>query len=162
MLESLIVSNAPPLPKVEHRSVIQGPPKSPPQTSITVEPTEPLDCKVEPESRVPEVPEPLPVIRRPEKTSRSPESSPTSSYVHPDLAHLSTRGMEQQESAPVHLAPPMSPEEPADLSNKKPENVTCVPEIDYIKEEINDAASDYSNSSDPERLEVDMSQVSYL
>ncbi|GJQ82222.1 GATAd [Trypoxylus dichotomus] len=48
--------------------------------------------------------------------------------------------------------------EPADLSNKKPEKVTCVPEIEFIKEEINDAASDYSNSSDPERLEVDMSQ----
>lgn len=50
--------------------------------------------------------------------------------------------------------------EPADLSNKKPEKLTCVPEIEFIKEEINDAASDYSNSSDPERLEVDMSQVS--
>lgn len=48
--------------------------------------------------------------------------------------------------------------EPADLSNKKPEKLTCVPEIEFIKEEINDAASDYSNSSDPERLEVDMSQ----
>lgn len=52
----------------------------------------------------------------------------------------------------------MYPSEPADLSNKKPENVTCVPEIEFIKEEVNDAASDYSNSSDPERLEVDMSQ----
>lgn len=50
--------------------------------------------------------------------------------------------------------------EPTDLSNKKPENLTCVPEIEnFIKEEMNDAASDYSNSSDPERLEVDMSQV---
>lgn len=49
--------------------------------------------------------------------------------------------------------------EPSDLSSRKPENVTCVPEIDFIKEEVNDAASDYSNSSDPERLEVDMSQV---
>ncbi|XP_022900329.1 transcription factor GATA-5 isoform X2 [Onthophagus taurus] len=54
------------------------------------------------------------------------------------------------------VTPPL---EPADLSNKKPENVTCVPEIDFIKEEVNDAASDYSNSSDPERLEVDMSQA---
>lgn len=54
----------------------------------------------------------------------------------------------------------ISPVEPADLSNKRPENVTCVPEIDFIKEE-NDNASVYSNSSDPERLEVDMSQVSY-
>ncbi|XP_044272300.1 uncharacterized protein LOC123016149 isoform X1 [Tribolium madens] len=50
------------------------------------------------------------------------------------------------------------PNQPADLSNKKPENLTCVPEIDFIKEEVNDNASDYSNSSDPERLEVDMSQ----
>ncbi|KAK5640719.1 hypothetical protein RI129_009266 [Pyrocoelia pectoralis] len=56
----------------------------------------------------------------------------------------------------------MYPSEPADLSNKKPENVTCVPEIEFIKEEVNDAASDYSNSSDPERLEVDMSQGCYI
>lgn len=52
--------------------------------------------------------------------------------------------------------------EPADLSNRRPENLTCVPEIGFIKEEINDAASDYSNSSDPERLEVDMSQVMFF
>lgn len=51
-----------------------------------------------------------------------------------------------------------NPMEPADLSNKKPENVTCMPEIDYIKDET-DNMSVYSNSSDPERLEVDMSQV---
>ncbi|XP_063903899.1 uncharacterized protein LOC135123301 isoform X2 [Zophobas morio] len=50
------------------------------------------------------------------------------------------------------------PNQPADLSNKKPESLTCVPEIDFIKEEANDNASEYSNSSDPERLEVDMSQ----
>lgn len=48
--------------------------------------------------------------------------------------------------------------EPADLSNKKPENLTCMPEIEYIKDET-DNMSVYSNSSDPERLEVDMSQV---
>lgn len=59
-----------------------------------------------------------------------------------------------------HTGRPPSPLEPADLSNKKPENVTCVPEIEFIKEECNDAASDCSNSSDPDRLEVDMSQVS--
>ncbi|XP_044758561.1 GATA-binding factor 6-B isoform X2 [Coccinella septempunctata] len=47
-------------------------------------------------------------------------------------------------------------DQPADLS-KKAENVTCVPEIGYIKEDDN--ASEYSNSSDPERLEVDMSQA---
>ncbi|KAK9881294.1 hypothetical protein WA026_015416 [Henosepilachna vigintioctopunctata] len=47
-------------------------------------------------------------------------------------------------------------DQPADLS-KKTENVTCVPEIDYVKED--DAASVDSNSSDPERLEVDMSQA---
>ena len=52
------------------------------------------------------------------------------------------------------------PNQPADLSNKKPESLTCVPEIHFIKEEANDNASEYSNSSDPERLEVDMSQVS--
>lgn len=57
------------------------------------------------------------------------------------------------------LSDPVDALEPTDLSNKKPENLTCVPEIDFIKEEINDAASDYSNSSDPDRLEVDMSQV---
>ncbi|XP_057670556.1 uncharacterized protein LOC130902427 isoform X1 [Diorhabda carinulata] len=48
--------------------------------------------------------------------------------------------------------------EPTDLSNKKTEKLTCVPEISYIKEEA-DAVSLSSNSSDPERLEVDMSQV---
>lgn len=53
------------------------------------------------------------------------------------------------------------PPEPADLSNKKPENVTCVPEIECFSEEINEAASECSNSSDPDRLEVDMSQVSF-
>lgn len=49
--------------------------------------------------------------------------------------------------------------EPADLS-KRPEAVTCIPEIRHlcpddvlIKEEPNDAASD---STDPDRLEVDM------
>ncbi|KAJ8953943.1 hypothetical protein NQ318_019186 [Aromia moschata] len=53
----------------------------------------------------------------------------------------------------------MSPDvQPADLSNKRPENLTCVPEIDFIKEE-GDNVSVYSNSSDPERLEVDMSQA---
>lgn len=54
----------------------------------------------------------------------------------------------------------VNPMEPADLSNKNPENVTCMPEIDYIKDET-DNMSVYSNSSDPERLEVDMSQVNY-
>ncbi|CAG9830620.1 unnamed protein product [Diabrotica balteata] len=38
------------------------------------------------------------------------------------------------------------------------EKVTCVPEISFIKEEA-DAVSISSNSSDPERLEVDMSQA---
>ncbi|XP_065156984.1 uncharacterized protein [Atheta coriaria] len=52
---------------------------------------------------------------------------------------------------------PATPSEPADLSSRRPENLTCVPELpDFIKDD--DAASDYSNSSDPERLEVDMSQ----
>lgn len=47
-------------------------------------------------------------------------------------------------------------DQPADLS-KKAENVTCMPEIDYIKDDDN--VSECSNSSDPERLEVDMSQA---
>lgn len=55
----------------------------------------------------------------------------------------------------------LNPMEPADLSNKKPENLTCMPEIEYIKDET-DNMSVYSNSSDPERLEVDMSQVRFL
>ncbi|XP_017769920.1 PREDICTED: uncharacterized protein LOC108557777 isoform X2 [Nicrophorus vespilloides] len=62
------------------------------------------------------------------------------------------------DNLPPHSISPSSPIEPADLSSRKPENVTCVPELpDFIKDET-DAASDYSNSSDPERLEVDMSQ----
>ncbi|XP_074040849.1 uncharacterized protein isoform X1 [Leptinotarsa decemlineata] len=56
------------------------------------------------------------------------------------------------------LVDEVSSVEPTDLSNKRTENVTCVPEIDYIKEE-GDAVSVSSNSSDPERLEVDMSQA---
>lgn len=46
-------------------------------------------------------------------------------------------------------------DQPADLS-KKSENVTCVPLIENFND---DNVSEYSNSSDPERLEVDMSQV---
>lgn len=38
------------------------------------------------------------------------------------------------------------------------ETLTCVPEINYIKEEA-DAVSLSSISSDPDRLEVDISQV---
>ncbi|CAH1101194.1 unnamed protein product [Psylliodes chrysocephalus] len=51
-----------------------------------------------------------------------------------------------------------TPTEPTDLSNKKMETLTCVPEINYIKEEA-DAVSLSSISSDPDRLEVDISQV---
>ncbi|KAF2903400.1 hypothetical protein ILUMI_02778 [Ignelater luminosus] len=74
--------------------------------------------------------------------------------------HMVVRDHARSAPTPPMVRPvaPPSPTEPADLSSKKPENVTCVPEIDFIKEEVNDAASDYSNSSDPERLEVDMSQ----
>lgn len=59
--------------------------------------------------------------------------------------------------------------EPADLSRKsipqQAENVTCIPEIEFINDndDDDDAGTDnmsvYSNSSDPERLEVDMSQM---
>lgn len=49
-----------------------------------------------------------------------------------------------------------------DLS-KPPETLTCMPEIHHYSNlkrgESMDALSDYSNSSDPERLEVDMSRV---
>ncbi|XP_060522369.1 uncharacterized protein LOC132699587 [Cylas formicarius] len=48
--------------------------------------------------------------------------------------------------------------EPADLSNKRAENLTCVPEFDYVRDDT-DAHSISSNSSDPDRLEVDMSQA---
>ena len=74
-----------------------------------------------------------------------------------DLSIDHGRGLSSVPSGMRSLNEPTS--EPADLSNRRPENLTCVPEIGFIKEEINDAASDYSNSSDPERLEVDMSQV---
>lgn len=80
-----------------------------------------------------------------ESSSRSPK------YVRNNINSTST--------SPSYPSPSEALE-PADLSNKKPENLTCVPEIEFIKEEMNDVASDYSNSSDPERLEVDMSQVS--
>lgn len=76
-----------------------------------------------------------------------------------DLSCGSPNSYSQSTSTLPLIPSPSETLEPTDLSNKKPENLTCVPEIDFIKEEINDGASDYSNSSDPERLEVDMSQV---
>jgi hypothetical protein len=78
-----------------------------------------------------------------------PDSEPTGVPPSPSMAP-------NLGESPMKIDP--CPNQPADLSNKKPENVTCVPEIDFIKEEANDNASEYSNSSDPERLEVDMSQ----
>lgn len=81
-------------------------------------------------------------------------------YDHPTEMDVYEDNEEEVYSLDLSLPQAKDEEmEPADLSNKKPEKVTCVPEIEFIKEEINDAASDYSNSSDPERLEVDMSQV---
>lgn len=66
---------------------------------------------------------------------------------------------EDNEDINVDIKRSISPCEPADLS-KRPEAVTCIPEIVHlcpddvlIKDEPNDAASD---STDPERLEVDM------
>jgi hypothetical protein len=82
-----------------------------------------------------------------------PDSEPTGVPPSPSMAP-------NLGESPMKIDP--CPNQPADLSNKKPENVTCVPEIDFIKEEANDNASEYSNSSDPERLEVDMSQVKTL
>jgi hypothetical protein len=82
-----------------------------------------------------------------------PDSEPTGVPPSPSMAP-------NLGESPMKIDP--CPNQPADLSNKKPENVTCVPEIDFIKEEANDNASEYSNSSDPERLEVDMSQVKKL
>ncbi|EFA09251.2 GATAd [Tribolium castaneum] len=80
---------------------------------------------------------------------RYPPDSEPNSIPSPSIAPSFGEGAMQIDDCP---------NQPADLSNKKPENLTCVPEIDFIKEEVNDNASDYSNSSDPERLEVDMSQ----
>lgn len=55
-------------------------------------------------------------------------------------------------------------ESPCDFSTQnratspnRPINLTCIPEIDFIKEEM-DGASECSNSSDPDRLEVDMTR----
>ncbi|CAG9864031.1 unnamed protein product [Phyllotreta striolata] len=58
----------------------------------------------------------------------------------------------------IELRDESNPTEPTDLSNKKTENVTCIPEINYIREDA-DTVSVSSVSSDPDRLEVDMSQV---
>lgn len=81
---------------------------------------------------------------------------------HNDLNCGSPNSYSQSTSTLPLIPSPSDTLEPTDLSNKKPENLTCVPEIVFIKDEINDGASDYSNSSDPERLEVDMSQVNHF
>lgn len=158
MLDSLI--NASSLPIMDHRSVIKGP-KSPTKSETSIksssDTTEPLDYKLD----VTPKPDP-PTLKTRIDTTRLQEvqeNSSTSCYPQPDQAHASS-GREIK-NPHVHVAP-ASPAEPADLSNKKPENVTCVPEIDFMKEEINDAASECSNSSDPDRLEVDMSQVQII
>lgn len=186
MLESLISAST--LPKFEPKSVIQGP-RSPAKsdTCIKQEP-EPIDFKMEPEANATReeidqrtdikqesalrlrndgllrIAQDLPVAVEhcstpPLAHSNVVCSSRPDSCKSPLVHNFSTRP--SVPTSPLVNMGPASPTEPADLSNKKPENVTCVPEIDFIKEEIDDAASDYSNSSDPDRLEVDMSQVYY-
>lgn len=152
MLDSLI--NASSLPTTDHGSVIKGP-RSPTKSETSIKSdAEPLDYKLEVTPK-PEQPT-LKTRIDPARPQEVQDNSTASCYPQPDRAHASS-GREIK-NPHVHVAPASSAE-PADLSNKKPENVTCVPEIDFMKEDMNDAASECSNSSDPDRLEVDMSQV---
>ncbi|CAH1154419.1 unnamed protein product [Phaedon cochleariae] len=43
----------------------------------------------------------------------------------------------------------MAASEPTDLSNKRTENVTCVPEIEYLKEDTDTIPEEFSNSTTP-------------
>lgn len=171
MLESLIAASS--SSKFEKISTIKYTPSSSPPTiklPTSIKPPadeEPLDCKMEiakEETRL------LKREEQPKPTETTSSRSPEPAEAHRQSAYGGHPGfLRRSESPVVHSYPhpvgclgPPSPAEPADLSNKKPENVTCVPEIDFIKEEINDAVSECSNSSDPDRLEVDMSQVSAM
>nr|CAI5845912.1 unnamed protein product [Callosobruchus analis] len=124
--------------KVEEKS---APPKSPEKPELTIE-------------AIPEKRSPIPVPDNKVPNEPFVRINPTNT-VGPPLA---------QPRLPDYVPRPdvvkveADPEEqPADLSNKRPENLTCMPEIDFMKDE--DTASVYSNSSDPDRLEVDMSQA---
>lgn len=104
--------------------------------------------------------EPLIKVRPACSLQYSPADLPIVNSVIPAPKILNqdmTNFLEKPKAEPWDL----NPMEPADLSNKKPENLTCMPEIEYIKDET-DNMSVYSNSSDPERLEVDMSQVRFF
>lgn len=103
--------------------------------------------------------EPFIKVRSPSILQYSHEELPASNKIlsPPKILNQDVTTTHLQESVTTHWD--TNSMEPADLSNKKPENLTCMPEIDYIKDDDADNMSVYSNSSDPERLEVDMSQV---
>ncbi|XP_028129478.1 uncharacterized protein LOC114325577 isoform X2 [Diabrotica virgifera virgifera] len=124
-------------PKVEIVERIPSPP-TPPQ-DLSMDLSKDSTEHEEPSMREPLIKvKPASVLQQyPPEPQNLPEIT-TSPMVHQDFS-----------SAPI---------EPTDLSNKRMEKVTCVPEISFIKEEA-DAVSISSNSSDPERLEVDMSQI---
>ncbi|KAG5874745.1 hypothetical protein JTB14_027084 [Gonioctena quinquepunctata] len=97
--------------------------------------------------------EPLIKVKSPSALQYPLDSSPSQTLPSPSIILNHDMYMDvENEVDSVSLV------EPTDLSNKRTENVTCVPEIGYIKEE-GDTVSISSNSSDPERLEVDMSQA---
>lgn len=115
--------------------------QDPPPLELTIEPTQEPLIKVKPTS-----------ILQYSENELGPESGlPPPRILNQDITNF-LRGNP--------LDGRISPTEPADLSSKKPESLTCMPEIDYIKDE-GDNVSVFSNSSDPERLEVDMSQVKF-
>lgn len=150
--------------------------ETPPAVSIK---EEPIDCKMDTQndSEVAELkPDPLlrlksegppripPHVADGSPIDRTPPAAHCNAHTeHAKYAHYKKEAVAEDEEV-VHdyttTGRATPPPEPADLSNKKPENVTCMPEIECFREEINDVASEYSNSSDPDRLEVDMSQVS--
>lgn len=180
--EKLALSSAM-LDKLITASHLPTPPEPPRVVSIK---EEPIDCKMEQQEDSDNLSElkPDPLIRlKNEGPPRIPphaaETPPTDRT--PPAAHCNSL-KEHAQFAPFKLeagkteikdeevvhdytttARQTPPPEPADLSNKKPENVTCMPEIECFSEEIvNDITSECSNSSDPDRLEVDMSQVRFF
>lgn len=171
MLDKLITASHLPITNQEPPSVV----------SIK---EEPIDCKMETleDSETPPTelkPDPLVRLKNegpPRIPPHAAETPPTDRT--PPAAHCNAL-TEHAQYAPLPVKTEMKDEDlvrdftttgrgtpplqPADLSNKKPESVTCMPEIECFSEEIvNDVGSECSNSSDPERLEVDMSQVSFL
>lgn len=101
----------------------------------------------------------LPTLWNNEQSLHSEQNEDDSKDIKPLVKHRSDSSSDEISEQDQHQDGNYDEDEPADLS-RRPESVTCVPEIVHlcpedvlVKEEPNDAASD---STDPDRLEVDM------